>query len=420
MPVQPMSGVRIIELTTFGFVPSGVAILADWGAEVTKVEHPRVPDPMRGLVTARAPDGRVVDTLMDQFNRGKRNLALDVGADRGREVFYELVRRCDVVVTSFLPGTQRRLRVTYEDLQSLNPSLVFAHGHGYGPRGPDADQPGFDGISYWSRGGVGHALTYTDGPPVQQRAAFGDVMGGLAVAAGVAAAMHRQRATGSGCAVDVSLLAVACWQLAPDLLATSVTGLDVQASAPGPDSGPFRTRDGRFVNLPLLLPQYLTNALRALGEERLLADPLFATYEGGVGAPGSEIVNAALRTAIASFTAEEIRERFSGQEIAWSIVQSPPEVLADPQVRANEYLVPHPSGPGGFLVAGPVQFDQAPPRPPAGAPRQGEHTVAILRELGLDEAAVHELLDAGVAAQGTEGSWDAYGRLTGARSGGRP
>jgi crotonobetainyl-CoA:carnitine CoA-transferase CaiB-like acyl-CoA transferase len=410
--MQPLLGVKVVEVTTFGFVPSGVALLADWGADVITIEHPRVPDPMRGLTTVPAPDGRIVDYVMDHFNRGKRNLALDLATEPGRDVLHRLVRQADAFVTSFLPPAQRKLGITYEDLKAVNPSLVYAHGHGYGPRGPDSEQPGFDGISYWCRGGVGHALTFKDGPPAGQRPAFGDVMGGLSVAAGVSAALHRRTTTGEGCAVDVSLLAVACWQLAPDIMASSVSGLDVQMPAPGPDSGPFRTSDGRYVTVLLLLPQYLGNVLRALDREDLLDNPLFANYPGGVAPPGSDVVNAALREAIGSLTVDEVRRRFTGQEIAWSVVQTPAEVLSDPQVQANEYVLPNPSKPGELLVSGPIQFDRAPPRPPWGSPRQGEHTEAILREVGLDDTAVKELLEAGVVAQGSEGVWDEYGRLT--------
>ena len=207
---------------------------------------------------------------MDHLNRGKRNIAIDLGNPAGLEVFYDLIRGADVFITSFLRPAQKRLHVSFEDLEAINPRLIFAHGHGYGPRGPDAEQPGFDGIAYWARGGVGHALTFEGGPPARQRAGFGDVMGGLSVATGVSAALYRRTVTGEGCAVDVSLLAVACWQLAPDILATSVTGRDVQTPAPAPGEGPYVTLDGRYVVVLLLMPQYLGNVLQALGLERLL------------------------------------------------------------------------------------------------------------------------------------------------------
>ncbi len=415
--VGPMAGVKIVELTTFGFVPSGVALLADWGADVIKIEHPRNPDPMRGLVTAVSDDGAEVDTLMDQFNRGKRNLALDLAVPEGREVLSDLVRRCDVVVTSFLKPAQRKLRISYEDLRPLNPRLIFAHGHGYGPRGPDAEQPGFDGISYWSRGGVGHALTFADGPPARQRPAFGDVMGGLSVATGVSAALYQRSVTGRGCAVDVSLLGVACWQLAPDILTSLVTGQDVQSPAPTADTSsnprgkPFQTSDGRYVTVLLLMPHYLSNVLKALGHEHLLQSAVFADFEGGLSPQGGQAVDSALRSAIGSFTAEQIRARFTGQDIAWSIVQSPAEVAADPQVIANEYILDNPSKPERSLITGPVQFDQRPPQISSGAPRQGEHSEQILRELGLTGDTIARLMGSGVVVQGADGSWDSFGKL---------
>jgi crotonobetainyl-CoA:carnitine CoA-transferase CaiB-like acyl-CoA transferase len=407
---RPLSGVRIVELTTFGFVPSGAAILADWGADVVKIEHPLVPDPMRGLVTALDPmDNSAVDTLMDHLNRGKRNIALDLSDPAGLDVFYELIRGADVFITSFLKHAQKRLHVSFEDLHAVNPRLIFAHGHGYGPRGPDAEQPGFDGIAYWARGGVGHALTFQGGTLARQRAGFGDVIGGLSVATGVSSALYGRTVTGEGCAVDVSLLAVACWQLAPDILTTSVTGRDVQSPAPGPDEGPYVTRDGRYVVVLLLLPHYLRNVLEALDVDPNTSEDRFAHFQGGVGPSGAEDE---IRKAIASMTAKEVSERFQGKDIAWSMVQTPQEVIIDRQVTANEYVVPNPGDPRRLLVTAPIQFNQSPPSIAAGAPAQGQHTEEILAELGLDTERISDLLARRVAAQGKPGDWDHYGRLS--------
>jgi crotonobetainyl-CoA:carnitine CoA-transferase CaiB-like acyl-CoA transferase len=406
--VNPMSGVRIIELTAFGFVPSGVAILADWGADVVRIEHPRMADPMRGLIRAQNRSGATVDSLSDHFNRGKRNVAIDLGMPEGREVFYQLIRKADVFITSFLKPAQQKLQVAYEDLQPLNPQLIFAHGHGHGPKGPDANQPGFDGISYWARGGVGHALTFKGGPPAQQRGAFGDVIGGLSVATGVSAALYQRTVSGTGCAVDVSLLAVACWQLAPDILASAINHQDVQHDAPTADTGPFITADDRYVTVLLLMPHYLPNLLQALDLQHLLDDPRVTGFTGGVGASGLE---PELRARIASLTASDIRARFQGKDLAWSIVQTPEEVIADPQVIANEYILPNPADPERYVVTPPVQFNQQPPKITSGAPAQGEHTEEVLREIGLDDQKIAHLHHAGAIAQGRQGDWDAYGRL---------
>ena len=408
--IDPLKGVRVVELTTFGFVPAGVAVLADWGADVVRVEHPRIPDPMRGLMIAENAKGETVDTLSDHFNRGKRNVAIDLGSADGREVLHELAGRADVFVTSFLKPAQRKLGVAYEDLRRVNPTLIYAHGHGYGPRGPDADQPGFDGISYWARGGVGHAITFQGGPPAQQRAAFGDVMGGLSVATGVSAALFHRATTGKGCTVDVSLLAVACWQLAPDILKSAIDHRDVQNEAPTPDNGPFRTADGRYVIVLFLMRQYLTNLLKALELRHLLNDPRVLGFQGSVGQSGLE---PELRTAIGALTAREIRSRFAGRDLAWSIVQTPEEVIADPQVTANEYILPNPADPDRHVVAPPVQFNQRPPELSAGAPAQGQHTVEVLTEIGMDEQRIEHLRKAGVIAQGHDGQWDDFGRMAG-------
>lgn len=410
-PISPMSGVKVIELTTFGFVPAGVAILADWGADVVRVEHPRVADPMRGLIVAQNDSGATVDVLSDHFNRGKRNAAIDLRSADGREVFYELIRDADVFITSFLKPAQQKLGVAYEDLQPLNPRLIFAHGHGYGPKGPDAHAPGFDGISYWCRGGVGHAVTFKGGPPAQQRPAFGDVMGGLSVATGVSAALYQRSVSGRGCTVDVSLLAVACWQLAPDILRSAIDHRDVQAEAPTADSGPYRTADGRYVVVLFLMPQYLPNVLQALGMDDLLDDARVRDFQAGVAQPG---VDAELRARIASLSADEIRSRFQGRDLAWSIVQTPEEVITDPQVTANEYVLPNPADPERYLVPAPVQFNQQPPSVTGGAPAQGEHTEQVLKEAGVAGARIDELLRAGVIAQGHEGDWDSSGRLVAA------
>ncbi|MGE0385367.1 MAG: CaiB/BaiF CoA transferase family protein [Gammaproteobacteria bacterium] len=411
-PLSPLSGVRIVELTAYGFVPSGAAILADWGADVVRIEHPRNPDPMRGLMTTTDPrDGAVVDTLFDQFNRGKRCLALDVGEADGLAILYRLIRGADVFITSLLKPAQEKLRIRYEDLRQIHPRLIFAHGHGYGANGPDADRPGFDSIAYWARGGVGHALTFQGSPPAAQRAAFGDVMGGLAMASGISAALVHQRATGQGCAVDVSLLALACWQMAPDILKCEIDHQDAQRAPPAAgDAGLFNyeTRDGRYLNLPLLLPKYLVNVLQALGREDLLADPRVRDFKGGVAPSGLEHE---LRGQFRSMSAGEIRARFQGREIAWSIWQTPEEVLADPQVTANRFVVENPGAASRHLIPAPVQFNQQPPRIARPAPAQGEHSVEILRQCGLEPARIDALLASGVVAQGDPGGWDDFGRL---------
>src|SRR6185437_8248157 len=180
-----LDGVRVVEVAEHGFVPSAAAVLAEWGADVVKVERPSG-DPLRAIQGM----GLVADTgdfnfLFEQFNRNKRGVSIDLRTDDGRATLDRLLEWADVFITNFLPSARTKLRIQPEDVWAVNPRLVYARGHGQGQRGPDADQGGFDAVSYWSRGGIGHMLTPPDGPFIMQRGAMGDAPSGALLAGGV-------------------------------------------------------------------------------------------------------------------------------------------------------------------------------------------------------------------------------------------
>src|SRR3990170_7878844 len=279
-----LEGIKVVELAEWGFVPSAAAVLADWGADVVKIEHPQRGDPMRGLMAG----GLIASTgdynyMVEQMNRGKRSLGLDLNHDSGREIFLKLIAETDVLVTSFLEPARQRLRITYDDLAPGNPRLIYARGHGQGQRGPDADKAGFDAISFWSRTGIAHMLTPPDGPLVMQRAAFGDVMSGAMLAGGIAAALYRRNTTGKGGLVDLSLLNSGMWALAPDVLASYLLGKDPRETVgigakapPNPLVGTYRTRDSRIIMLNMLQgDRYWPAFCRAIDREELIEDPRY-------------------------------------------------------------------------------------------------------------------------------------------------
>src|SRR5215831_12631056 len=214
-----LGGVRVVEVADWGFVPSAGTALSDWGAEVVKVEHPRHGDPIRGLITGGViPGASGRNFIVEQIGRNKRSVGIDLGADDGRALLCRLVERADVFLTNYLPDARERLRITYDDLRPVNPRLVYAKGHGQGARGPDARRGGYDGVSFWARGGVADRLS-APGQYVGQRPAFGDFIGGMCLAGGVAAALFRRERSGQGIELDVSLLGVAMWVLSPDIVA---------------------------------------------------------------------------------------------------------------------------------------------------------------------------------------------------------
>ena len=186
-------------------------------------------------------------------------------------------------ITNFLPSARAKLRVDPEDLWAVNPRLVYAKGHGQGQRGPDADLGGFDAVSYWSRGGVGHILTPADGPMIMQRGAMGDAPSGAMLAGGVAAALYQRERTGKGSVVDVALLNTAVWQLGVDLTATTILREEPQQAAtaaarsPNPLVGPYTTADDRYLLLNMLDDtRHWAPTCRALGLDELVDDPRFA------------------------------------------------------------------------------------------------------------------------------------------------
>ncbi len=222
---QPLFGIKVLDFSEHGFVPSAAAVLADWGADVIKVERPEG-DPMREIISqGLVPDADGYDYLFQLVNRNKRGVSIDVLTSEGRQVFERLVQWADVYITNQLPRVRRKLHTEPEDLFALNPRLVVARGHGQGQRGEGAEQGGFDAVSFWSRGGVAHMLTDPNSESLAApRPALGDVPSGMFLAGGVCAALVHAQRTGEGVLVDTSLLNGANWTLGPDLAYASMTG----------------------------------------------------------------------------------------------------------------------------------------------------------------------------------------------------
>jgi crotonobetainyl-CoA:carnitine CoA-transferase CaiB-like acyl-CoA transferase len=402
MSWRPLAGVKVVEVAQFTFTPSAGAVLADWGADVIKVEHAEHGDAQRGIKigTGGAAAGSF-QPLMEHPNRGKRSIGLALEVPSGRDVLFELVRDADVFLTNFMPSAREKLRIEVDDIRAASPSIVYVRGSGHGQRGDDVERPGYDGSSFWSRMGCAWGVT----PPDSQRllgqpsGAFGDSIGGAMMAGGVAAALFERERTGKGSIVDVSLMGVGAWAMALWLGTAMLTGESpppLPSTAPphqpvNPLIGSYRTADGRFVTLMMLQPgRYFADLCRHLDLEELLEDERLQTAEGIMA--NTEEVGRRIAEVVATRPFAEWVERFRTLEGPWAPAANPVEIVADPQLEANGCLLPVVDADGveRRLVANPVQFDETPPVLTRG-PQFAEHTDDILRELGKTEDEIIQL-----------------------------
>jgi crotonobetainyl-CoA:carnitine CoA-transferase CaiB-like acyl-CoA transferase len=397
-----LAGVRVVEVAAWTFVPISGAVLAEWGADVIKIEHPQGGDPQRGLITSGlvpAGNGPNVNFMIEIPNRGKRSVALDLSTDDGRELLYKLVETADVFVTNYLPEVRARLKIDVDDIRSRNPNIIYVRGHGQGAKGAEANRGGFDGASYWARGGLAMTFKPADATwPVDQRAAFGDVLGGLTIAGGIAAAIARRERTGKASIVDVSLLAMGMWSLAVDITSAKLfEGVDVPTfdrdAPPNPLVGTFPTKDGRFIQLIFLqADRFWPDLAHHLDRADLIDDPRFK--DGAARFEHRRECVAVLREIFRSRTYDEWVEKLQTLKGVWAPLQTPLELHEDPAAKANGYLEPITMDDGSQFVlpANPVQFDETPPSVRR-APDHGEHTDEVLLELGLtmDEIIEHKI-----------------------------
>jgi crotonobetainyl-CoA:carnitine CoA-transferase CaiB-like acyl-CoA transferase len=388
----PLDGIRIIEVASWMFIPSGGSVLVDWGADVIKVE-PMTGDPQRGLITSGLLPGGAggVNFMVEQPHRGKRSIALDLSHPDGREALMKLVETADVFLTNYLPPIRRKLQIDTDDIRARNPNIIIARGSGAGPKGPDAEKGGYDGASFWARGGMGMTMPEREGgwPPGQPTAAFGDVMGGLATAGAIAAALLKRERTGEPSVVDVSLLATAMWQLSPMVIASKLFGFSKipqgdRTKSPNPGVGTYRTSDDRFIAVILLQSdKFWDDFVKRLGVPDMATDPKFC--------------DSTVRTQNAAECIGRLDEAFGSQPLSywievladfdgvWSPFQTLDELYDDVQVIANGYLpsMTASNGEEVQLVASPAQFDEVAIQVER-APEHGEHTELILIDAGYD------------------------------------
>ena len=404
-----MQGVRVLEVAQFTFVPAAGAILADWGADVIKIEHPVRGDTQRGFLNM---GGVQLDplrhTLMEHPNRGKRSVGVDISTPDGQEVLYELAKNCDVFLTNYLPRVRQKNKFDVEHIRAVNPNIIYARGSALGDKGPEREIGGFDGTCFWARSGIAHAMTpeELEGPLGQGIPAFGDSIGGMFIAGGISAALFHREKSGEATELDVSLLSAAWWAAGASITQGMETGVVSRNQMPrsggvqkNPFMGNFRTSDGGTINLCMVSPTGLIrDTFEHIGRPDAAEDPRFSDPRNLFehAAEASEI----LVDAFAEHPFEYWRDHLRTLKGQWAPIQSLLDLTTDEQAVSNDMIVEVEAADGGKplkLVRGPVQFDHA-PLETSRAPQASEHTELVLMELGMEWDRIEALKASGAIA----------------------
>jgi formyl-CoA transferase len=396
-----MQGVRVIEVAEHTFVPAAAMVLADWGADVIKIERTTEGgDPMRTLQIPNLEAGGY-NPYFEAGNRGKRSIALDLTQQAGRDILYKLVKDADVFTTNLRADARRKLGIEPDDLLGLNPRLIYVRGTGYGREGPFAAQGGFDGPTTWCRGGLSYLMTKPGQEAPSAPSSIGDLTGGITTAGAIAAALFKRERTGKGSIVDNALYAVGTF-LSSQIIAMASLGVDrkpqnvSREESFSPLAMMYRTKDDRWLNLCLLIPKWWPDFCRHIERPDLIEDARFSDPRGRFENRGALI--ALLDAVFVQRTLAEWVKQLETLEGVWSPCFSPGEVAQDPQALINGFVVPvGPDGAPEYLIgATPGQFDERPVGALRRGPGYGEHTMEVLAELGVVGSAAEELQRSGV------------------------
>src|SRR6266404_6427484 len=397
------SGLKVVDLASFIAGPSAAVILSDFGADVIKVEPPSG-DYWRHA-NQIPPQPYAKDPYQWHLqNRNKRGLALDLKSPGARPILEKLVKWADVLIVNTPHPGRKKLKLEYEDVAQWNPRLIYADVTGFGDKGPDAELPGFDITSYWARSGLLSMTRDAGAPPTWPVAGSGDNATAVGVYSAIVTALYRRERTGKGSYVTTSLLAEGIWSASVSIQAAlceaKFFGLHDRKNPANAAMNVYRAKDDTWFVL-IVTPDKLAAVAKAIGRPDLLTDPRFS--------PANLVANMPQLTAILDevFSTQPMAhwyEVFNNVHVTFGAVRDPQEVVNDPQLRANDIVVPL-EGAGGKLtstISSPIQVHGVTKVDRKRAPEIGEHNEEILQELGFDTKQIDSFFTSGAVTQHRE------------------
>ncbi|MBB4169004.1 CoA transferase [Rhizobium sp. BK538] len=394
------SGLKVVDLSSFIAGPSAAVILSDFGADVIKVEPPHG-DPWRN--GHKLPFQPKSDAAYQWHlaNRNKRSLTLDLKNPASHQVLLKLVGWADVLIVNTPHAARKKLMLEYDDVIKSNPRLIYADLTGFGEKGPDAGLPGFDITAYWARSGL-LSLTRDEGaPPTWPVSGSGDNATAVGLYSAIVTALYRRERTGKGSYVTTSLLAEGVWSasvsLQAELAKAAFPPLHDREHPSNAATNVYRAADGTWFML-ILRPGQFAPVAAAIGRPDLPSDPRFTD-------PEQLIANTSALTAIfdevfATKPMSHWHLLFTELDVTFGEVRGPKEVIADPQLVANEIVVPLEGAGDGLTetISSPIKVHGIDKAPARRAPALGEHNDQILHELGFDPKTVASLHDSGAVS----------------------
>ena len=395
------SGLKVVDCASVIAAPAAAMMLADFGADVIKIEQPGEGDMLRMLSNIITTPDAESNWFWELDGRNKRSIALDLKSGKGREIIRKLVQDCDVFITNQPAGVRESLGLTYEILRPINKKMIYASLTAYGEKGPESDRKGFDQLAYWARSGLMDLMREPGTRPTQGLPGMGDHPTGVSLYAGIVTALLQRERTGEGGLVHTSLLANGLW---------SAAGIAQGVMAGGDMSSyrkksqfypammcPYRTEDDRWLQFNMvrtdeLLALLLTalDGLDLFADERFLTADLMLENRGDLGAELQELVSRK--------NAAEWMAIFKSFDLPVNLIAKVEETVDDPQILQNEMVVvPDSSGVLTRLIINhPIKISNVDQVGPKKAPELGEHGPEILRELGYDERQIEVMRGNGV------------------------